>query len=330
MPDPLVIRIMRQFKADLLAGETAMQQEMARRWLRVEARLSSQMDALALAMDAAKRDGATVSAEMLMNDVRYRQLLVQLTAELETYTDYAEVQITAQQRRLGRLAVAHSSNAIEVQGIAGGFYRLPTEAVEYMVGNVNGQPLRGLLVSSWPEAADGLTQALVNGVALGYNPRKTAQEMAVGATRSLNRMMVISRTETLRVYREASRQNYIASGVVSGYKRLCAHDSRVCPACLMDEGHLYSLDEQMPEHPQGRCTAVPVVEGVPQPRWLGGADWFEQQDVPTQKSILGMGRYYAWQNGDIDLRDLPRVVQNGVWGPSLQVVPLKELLGVLA
>lgn len=327
MPDPAVIVAMRGFKRGLLDGERAMLEEMARRWLAVEARLSAQMDALAYAMAQVKADGGTVGLELLLNDVRYRTLLVQLTQELEGYTEYAERAIEARQRTLARLGLAHSAEAIALQGVSAGFSRLPVEAVEYMVGLAgNGSPLRALLVATWPDSADRLTQALVNGIALGYNPRKTAQEMAHGATGSLDRMMVIGRTETLRVYREASRQSYLRSGVVSGYRRLCAHDSRVCPACLLDEGTLYDLAEQMPEHPQGRCTAVPVVEGVPQPKWLAGADWLEQQSPATQRSILGQGRYDAWQNGDFDLRDLPRVVQNVVWGPSLEVVPLQELV----
>ena len=327
MPDPLVVVTMREYKAALLRGERTHLQEMARRWLGVEGRLMGQMDALAAEMTRIKADGGVVARELLWNDVRYRTLLVQLTQELEGYTGYADRTIAARQGQLARLGLSHSTEAMAVQGVQMGFNRLPREVVENMVGLLgNGSPLRSLLVASWPDAADGLTDALVNGVALGYNPRKTARMMAQGATGSLQRMMVISRTESLRVYRQASLDNYRASGVVTGYKRLCSHDSRVCPACLADEGTLYSLDEQMPEHPQGRCVAIPVVEGVPQPRWLAGQDWLQQQDAATQQSILGPGRYAAWLAGAIDLREMARVVNNATWGPSLQVVPLGELV----
>ena len=163
-------------------------------------------------------------------------------------------------------------------------------------------------------------------MALGYNPRKTARLMAQAATGSLNRMMVIARTEQLRVYRQASLESYRASGVVTGYKRLATHDNRVCPACLMAEGTRYDLDETMPEHPQGRCALVPVVAGVPNVTWVGGADWFEAQSPTMQRDILGKGRYYAWQNGDFDLEQLVTVKRNPVWGDSLQVTPLRELV----
>src|SRR5690606_14899995 len=119
---------------------------------------------------------------------------------------------------LARLGVAHAENAITVQGVTAGFNRLPVEAVELMAGLAgNGSPLRQLLAQSWPLAADGLTNELVTGMALGYNPRKVARLMAQGATGSLDRMMVIARTEQLRVYRTANVSSYRASGVVTSY-----------------------------------------------------------------------------------------------------------------
>lgn len=139
-------------------------------------------------------------------------------------------------------------------------------------------------------------------------------------------MLNIARTEQLRVYRQTARQSYQASGVVDGYYRLAAHDSRTCPACLMDDGHFYELSEEMPEHPSGRCTQVPKVSGVKPPQWQQGPDWFVEQPPETQKSILGKGRYEAWQAGAFDLDQLIRVKANSAWGDSLQPKPLKELV----
>lgn len=330
MPDSEVIRVMRQFKRDLLAGERAQMQEMAQRWLAVERRLSDQMQALAYEMDGIKRDGGTVSQELLFNQVRYRELLIQLTDELEGYTEYAERTIEARQGQLARLGIKQAEQAITTQGVRAGFNRLPVAAVENLVGlSGSGAPVGNLLAASWPISAQRMTQELVNGVALGYNPRKVARNMARGARGSLDRMMVISRTESLRVYREANRQSYVASGVVNGYKRLATHDNRVCAACLMDEGTFYELGEEMPEHPQGRCTMVPVVDGVPAAKWKQGQEWFEEQPQATQMDILGKGRYYAWQNGDYELGELVTVKPNATWGDSLQVTPLRELTGVL-
>ncbi len=328
MLDSAVIVAMRGFKRDLLAGERAQMREMAVRWLTVERRLSAQMDALALEMTNIKRDGGTVSDGLIFQNARYRALLSQLTEELDKYSDYVDRTITDRQRQLARLGIQQAEQAITAQGVRAGFARLPVEAVQNLVGlSGNGSPLRSLLVASWPDAAQGLTQALINGVALGYNPRKIAREMARGATGSLDRMMVIARTEPLRSYRHANLESYRASGVVDSYMRLCAHDRRVCPACLGDEGHVYELNEQMPEHPQGRCTLVPKVQGIRSPQWLKGEAWLREQSVATQTSILGKGHYEAWQRGAFGLDELVTVRSNPVWGDSLQVTPLRELTG---
>lgn len=327
MPDSEVVRVMRQFKRDLLASERAQMEEMAQRWLAVERRLSDQMQALAHEMDGIKRDGGTVSRELLFNNVRYRELLVQLTDELEGYTGYAERTIEARQGQLARLGIKHAESAITTQGVRAGFNRLPVEAVTHLVGmSGDGAPLRNLLVASWPVSAERMTQELINGVALGYNPRKTARMMAHGARGSQQRMEVIARTEQLRTYRSASLESYRTSQVVRGYKRLATHDRRTCAACLMDDGTFYELDEEMPEHPAGRCAMIPAVEGVAMPTWKQGQEWFEEQSADVQKDILGKGRYYHWQNGDYELEELVTVKPNATWGDSLQVTPLRELV----
>lgn len=327
MPDPVIISTLRGFKRDLLNQEQTQMQNMASRWLGVERRLDSQMQLLAHEMDAIKRDGGTVTPEMLMTQVRYRELLTQLSGELEGYTDYADKTITDRQRQLARLGIRHAEQAIQAGGVQAGFNRLPIEAVQNLIGFAgDGSPLTSLLTASWPLAAHGMTQELINGVALGYNPRKTARMMAQGATGSLNQMMVIARTEQLRTYRTTNLQSYVASGVVESYQRLATHDSRVCAACLMDEGTEYPLGEMMALHPQDRCTLVPKIIGIPTPKWVSGADWFNQQDPARQKDILGKGRYYAWQNGDFELDQLVTVKPNAVWGNSLGVTPLRDLV----
>jgi hypothetical protein len=151
--------------------------------------------------------------------------------------------------------------------------------------------------------------------------------MAEGMTGSMDRMLTIARTEQLRVHREASVATYKHSGIVTGYRRLCAHDRRTCAACILDEGHVYDLDEEMPEHPNGRCSMIPVVAGAPPVEWLKGEDWLLTQDAAVQQDILGKGHYAGWKDGQFALQDLVKVTPNSTWGPSLGVTPLKELGG---
>ena len=150
--------------------------------------------------------------------------------------------------------------------------------------------------------------------------------MAEGMTGTLNRMMTIARTETLRVYNESSRQQYISSGIVSSYTRIAAHDRRTCLHCIVLEGTVYPTNELMPSHPNCRCTLIPIVNGAPKPEWLKGEDWFMAQPSATQESIMGASRYELWRTGQIGLHDSTQIVPNPVWGDTLRTVPLRELV----
>jgi hypothetical protein len=142
----------------------------------------------------------------------------------------------------------------------------------------------------------------------------------------LNKTLTIARTEQLRVYRQAGLDQYKASGVVEGQKRLAAHDGRVCAACIADEGTVYPLEATISDHPQGRCTAVPMVRDMPEVKWLSGEAWFRQQERATQLSILGKGRLDAYEAGQFKFADLVVHRQDATWGGSIVPRGLKELV----
>jgi hypothetical protein len=150
--------------------------------------------------------------------------------------------------------------------------------------------------------------------------------MADDLTGGLQKALLIARTEQLRVYREASRQQYEASGVVVGQKRLTAHDDRVCGACIADEGTVYDLDEVISDHPNGRCTSVPVVEGLPEVEWLAGERWFREQSPEAQQSILGRGTWDAWEGGEFEFGDLVSRSRDATWGAAIRPTPLQDLV----
>lgn len=332
-PDPLVVRIVRAFKAGLLAQEQVQMAEMAARWFQIERRLNTEFEALALEIELRNQAGERVPISRLVRMDRYRSLLAQTHAELRGYTDYADTLISGRQREWGRLGLVNAGEAIQASyagagQVIGAFNVLPVDAIEAMVGLAgDGSPLRALLKDSWPDAVNGLTRALIEATTLGKNPRDTAQAMANGFGVGLDRAMVIARTEQLRAYREANRMQYQASKLVEGYKRISARDSRVCPACLFaDDGTVYPLEQYFEEHPQGRCASVPVVIGIPAVTWQDGSTWFTAQSPEVQKDILGEGRFQAWQDGLFDLSDVVKRRENETWGASLVSAPLSELV----
>jgi hypothetical protein len=138
--------------------------------------------------------------------------------------------------------------------------------------------------------------------------------------------MTIARSEQLRVYRMAGLEQYQRSGVVRGQKRLATHDGRVCAACIADEGTLYELDAVIADHPSGRCTGVPVVQGMPEVSWTGGEAWFRGQPEGIQREILGDGRWEAWSKGQFQFGQLVTHTEDRTWGGGIVPTALDKLV----
>lgn len=332
-PEPLIVTVMRQHRAALLAREAMQMQQMAAQWLYVERALEAEIGLLADEAAAAKALGKTIDIRRAYQMAHYQALIPQVRAQLADYADYTVRVVTEAQQTYAQLGLFDAADAISSAYQAEGrlglfFHRLPVGALENMVGLAgDGSPLRALLKATWPDTIDGLTGALLKGTAMGWNPRRTAAAMRQAmAGRGLGRSLVIARTEQIRVYREASRQQYQASGIVQGFMRMCAHDGRVCAACLMSEGERYPTDQLMRLHPQDRCVMIPVLVGMAAPNWLRGKDWFVQQPAEMQRTILGKGHYEAWRDGKYDLEQLVTVKHNATWGDSIGVTPLSQLV----
>lgn len=331
MPDsPLVVRALEDFKRRLLAMETVQMQEMARRWLAVEQALQGSMDALAQDIERRTLAGEVISRNKLWRMERYKVLLGQARQELAKYGDYAAPLIARQQRTYLQMGVQDAIEALEASyadaGIVGTFGRMPVAAVEDMIGRASdGSPLRKLLEESYPDAVEGLTQAIIDNIAQGKNPRVLAQLMADGFGVGLQRALVIARDQQMRAYRSANDAEYEASGVVVGKRRLAAKDGRTCLACLAADGE--EIHGMMYDHPQGRCVAVPMVKGLPPVEWQSGREWFESLSKERQQEIMGDKRWSAWQANKFTFDDLKRVTHNETWGQGLRVPSVKELAG---
>jgi len=334
MPDPLVVVAMREFKAGLLAREDAQMREMAGQWIRVERSLTELIELTANDFEKRKMNGETVSASALYKMDRYKRLRSQARDETEKYAAWADGSLTQYQDGSLDLGLDHARQAIQLSyypGVGAYFDRLPREAVEYQVGNAgNGRPLgellRNRMVTNDGDVWQRLVDNLVRGTALGKNPRDVARRMRDDLAGGLNKALVIARTEGLRPYREASRATYEASGVVTGQKRLCAHDGRVCGACLADDGAVYGLGEVISDHPNGRCTSVPIVRGMPETTWTAGKEWFDAQNEETQRSIMGAAKLEAYQAGRFKFSDLVTRTNNQTWGKGLTPTPLSKLV----
>lgn len=328
--DPLVIQVMRAHKAALLAMESDKMQEMAGQWVRLERNLAGEISALAMEAERLRSQGQVLTQARLARMERYQRLLWAVRAETGDYVKWSAEAIAAYQSHLAELGITNAAEAIRAiytdAGMVGAYFDiLPVRAIETMIGMVgDGTPLANYLRQIHGECADGITQALIEGIAKGLNPTVVAEQMVDSLGIGLQTAMNTARTESLRAYREASLEQYRESGVVNGWKRLAAHDERTCPGCLFTEGQFYENEHDFEEHNQGRCTAVPCVIGVDEPTWQSGTDWFEEQSEDVQVGILGAERFEAWKNGT-PLEDFVIHVEDPVWGGSFVPTPVGDL-----
>lgn len=205
-------------------------------------------------------------------------------------------------------------------------------------------PLHKLLAGISGEGAQVAEDALVQGMAMGKNPRAVAPLLRQALGTTLTRALRITRTETLRAYREATRQSYQANGdVLEGWIWHAALDTRTCAACWTMHGTIHKLDEILDDHPNGRCAMQPLTKtwadigeaigvdltGIEETRVTPelGVDVFVRLAAEEQIKILGPAKFAAWENGEFDLQDLIGRRQDPIWGGMRYEKSLKEILG---
>lgn len=328
MAEAEVVRAVRRFRLMLGQRDEALLELMARRWLELERALVEQIELLA--REAAERAarGEAVSADMIRRWGRYERLIEQTREQATRYVRWADEVIAAEQRALVGLGLEHAGAALRAFGpsVIGAFDVLPVGAFENMVGLASdGSPLRDYLLRMYPQAAQGMLDALIRGVGLGWNPTKTARAMREGLGVGLQTSLRTARTETLRAYREATLAQYRQAPVIEGYRRLASKSSRTCIACIALDGEWFPLTTPFEEHVQGRCTPVPSLKPDEKiVNWQPAQEWFGTLSPGMQREMMGKGLYEAWKGGQISLRDAAVLHQDPTWGGSWQVASVKQ------
>lgn len=328
MPD--VVEIANQYRAALLRRERKAAVRLVSAYGLAWNRLKKNLDKLTADIVSAKARGETVNQFWLVRQERYFLLLRQVDAEMRKFADVAEATITRQQSAAVKAGLSDSvalmEAGAEAVGISATFNKLPVAAVENLVGTLgNGSPLRSLLNQLAPSARSIVEQGLIEGVALGRNPRAIASQIRAGLGGNMTRALTISRTEVLRAYRQASLQNYQQNqDVVSGWYWRSSRSRRSCAACIALDGQFFPLSQPMRPHPRCRCTMIPAVRGVTVDR---GIDWFKRQDAETRRSILGTDKAYeAVSRGDLKLENLVGLDRDPRWGESFYQLSVKRAL----
>lgn len=276
----------------------------------------------------------------LLTAGRLETLLAQSTAELVEWSGLAASYVRAGQSDAVAMAAeaALSYAQIRQPGIVDTWDRVPLEALQSFVGfSRDGSPLREVFGRYGFQAAQELEDGITSGLALGQNPREVAREIASviaesgemppgygdgisGLQRLRKKVEVTTRTEIIRAHKDAAIANYAENDdIVQGYERISARDSRVCAVCWALDGTFYEEFVLFEDHPQCRCTAIPVIGGD-RLRVTGPAA-FSRLDADAQKEILGPSRYALYQEG-ASLGSFVKRVDDPDWGPQVRLKPL--------
>lgn len=320
------VRKAREFREQLIRQEDAALREMSRQWVRMENKLTDQYKLLHAEIKEMMERGEAVPLQRIYNLQRYQQMMAEIAKELPEYDAEAVRIITHYQRESYTLGLdAAEAVIMDTRPSDPMWNRVGKDAAQITAGFAgNGAPLGQLLQRDYGDLGVKITDALVEGVALGKGAFATAKDMRDAMGMEYNRSVRIARTEINRAYRIANADQYAKSGVVTKVLRLCAKQANTCLACLMMDG------DEVPggvldDHPNGRCATIAVTVGGIYPQWEHGDVWFEQQDETTQRAIMGPGRYELWKKDGIDPRQMVMMKPNDVWGGSPTVISEREL-----
>lgn len=170
-------------------------------------------------------------------------------------------------------------------------------------------------------------QTITDGVSSGFNPRKIAGMIQDDFGGGLTDALRNTRTVQLYSYRDSSRANYMASdGLVTGWVWYAELDADVCMSCVAQHGSIHPLDETLDDHYNGRCAALPYIEGltgdIP-----SGQDWFDGLDEKTQKAMMGNAKHEHYKNDSFQFSELSIQKVNDVYGTMRTEASLKDLMG---
>lgn len=345
MPDPQVYAAINKFRAALLTAESASAERLVNAYGNIFTKL--QTDIRALEADI-KELGDNPTRGQVVRLERYKALLTQTTEQMDRYAVVLENEVGTLRAKAIDDALNQSKSLVQAAlpnlppqvraTIMSSFNRLNPDAIEMLLGALQqGSPLTKLLDSYGADAASQISDVILQGVALGYNPTKVAARITQMMGGNLTRALTISRTEMLRAYRTANIANYQAnSDVVKGWKWSAARDSVTCLACLALDGQQFDISESfMPSHPNCRCSPTPVTVtykdlglDVPEqsPRQTG-QEWFNTLPDSQKQDYFSKGAWKAYQAGAVNLDDFVGQSESKAWGPAYVEKSLKEILG---
>ena len=325
MPESKVVNVVRAHRLAMSAHEAETMRDMAVRWLGVERAIDGNIAALANEMLRRTQAGEVITPSMIRAANRYEILKAQTEREILKYNKDAAAIISDGQVTALEQGLQTAQDAIVSSGFNASYNKINVGAVDAMVGYAgDGSPLVSLLNDSVSAgAADSIVQSLIDGIGQGLGADAVARDIAGDLGGNFDRSLVIARTEINRSYRSASTEQYRQSGVVDGFMRLVSRDE-ACLACIALDGEKFDSPDEMDDHPNGRCTCVPIIAGEAPPEWETAQEWLANQSDEKQLEIMGTARFEMFKAGT-PISAFGEKRQSDIWGDSPKVVTIQDL-----
>ena len=322
-----VIELAEKFKAALAKQDLAAERRLIDAYKALWNNIKKDVDLLIMEISAA--DGMTPRQVLKME--RYGALMADIRKELDRYSAFTEVEMTTAARKAIRMGEGNARILVAAQlgnaKLSAQLRRINPEAIERLLGFLTpGGELYKRLDGLSEYTAKQVSDAIVEGVGLGRNPKVIARDITrafgIGLTNSLRTM----RTVQLWSYREANRASYLANDdVVRGWVWY-ADIAKACPACLAMHGTEHTNDEVLDDHYNGGCAAIPLVIGAKN-TIPSGESVFSKLSEAEQKQRLGEEKWNAWKDGLFSFNELATEHDDEVYGTMKAETPLWQLLG---
>lgn len=330
MAEADIFQVIEDYRQEVNRNELTTLRQLTRLWVPSYNYLKQMVADLTATIQAQKDKGEPVWIGYVHSQDRYKRMMDQTQHMIWQYNRAAAGQINGAEAEAVDLGTKRGRSLVNIVEPDDPMWtRVNKRETRITAGMLSEQsPLSELLSKSWPETKSGIEQALITGISTGQGSAWIAEQMMLAVAIPLQRALLIARTEVNRVYRQANLEAMRESRAVLGYRRMC-YPPTACFACLMMDGEYYDKDEAFSDHPNGKCSAVPVTrhfDPANDKNWERGQDWFARQDEATQRKLMGPGRFDLWKQQGVNPRDMVWIKPNKVWGGS-PAVKTFEMLG---
>ena len=324
-----IYEVIQEQREAIDAGEVEMLQQLTDNWIPTLKWLEKRIRDLQAYITEEHEAGRGVSISYIYALQRYRTMMDEAKQAVQQYNLAAYGIISGAEADAVDLGIHNAEELVDIAEPANPMWtRINKRDVRIMTGMLSDQsPLAALLSESWPQMEAGIKEALLAGIGTGQGVDWVARRIQEAVTIPQKRAMLIARTEVIRAYRQANLETMRTSRAVVGYRRLC-YKPTACFACLMLDGEYYDKKEDFSDHPNGKCSAVPVTrhyDPATEKDWMKGRDYFDTLTTNEQRGLMGVGRYEMWQNDGVDPKKMVFVQENDLWGGSPTVHTLAYL-----